>query len=992
MSKNVIMDEALMPAAHSSKCPPLLKGDIILAEKEWPEKLYNVNSGAVRWLFRHPLTGLIESVQEQISPSEPIGAIALLQGMPCEHAIASTPLKADSLSPDAWLEELHIKPSLWPKLQPFELLQGLQLECAELPWRELNLPRFGIALCNALELLPPLWAVTQKDLCDLTKPSQESAIWIGSGQITALFFKALQHCSANELNQLAQLSHTIPLRLYRLRKADPIALEDRPLWLAQLARREFASSSTAAAATPPPLHFSDQAALTSIAIDAIELDLLHADDTLPAVVALLLMAAQACQISPRTQRLLRSQALLDKQDEANTEPLSLFTRLSLLASLTELRLLQQPATYRGLLIDRKPFFAPHPQSGNLCLWQPREGLRFALFDPTSKATSPEYLNLLQLSNGLQPVLSVEADPTSNGERFNFSWFFPELARHKLALTIILVSSLFIQILQLANPLIIQQIIDLVLNDRSLKTLYSMGFLLIVLAFFQSVLTGLRAILFTETTNRIDVRMGTRIIDHLLHLPISYFDKRPVGEVSTRVGELENIRSFLTGQALTVFLDVLFGVIYIVVMLIYSVPLTIAALATVPISVMLAVVFSPIIKAKIDDRSVAYAKTSSFLVEHLAGIMTVKSQNIEDLTRVNWRRRYIDFVQKGFSLASIGTIVGETNNFLNLLSGVLVMFVGAVLVIDGKLSLGQLIAFRIISGYVTAPIMRLSTLWQSVQELSVSVQRLADIVESRSEPQAQKSRFALPPVKGEVELVNLSFKYPETNDLVIKRLNHTIPAGSFVGVVGSSGSGKSTLMKLLPLIYIPSGGTILVDGYDILKVDLDSLRSQIGIVPQEPLLFAGTVWDNLTVGSPGATQQAVEEAVRAAEAYEFIMQMPDGFESEVGERGGRLSGGQRQRLSIARALLINPSLLILDEATSALDYRTEAAVCRNLFRLLRGRTVLFVTHRLATIRHADEILMMDRGLIAEHGTYDELIAKGCLFAALSGCQNKDEVIS
>jgi ATP-binding cassette subfamily B protein len=200
------------------------------------------------------------------------------------------------------------------------------------------------------------------------------------------------------------------------------------------------------------------------------------------------------------------------------------------------------------------------------------------------------------------------------------------------------------------------------------------------------------------------------------------------------------------------------------------------------------------------------------------------------------------------------------------------------------------------------------------------------------------------------------------------------------------------MKLLPLIYTPSGGTILVDGYDILKVDLDSLRSQIGIVPQEPLLFAGSVWDNLTVGSPGASQQAVEEAVRAAEAYEFIMQMPDGFESEVGERGGRLSGGQRQRLSIARALLSNPSLLILDEATSALDYRTEAAVCRNLFRMLRGRTVLFVTHRLATIRHADQILMMDRGLIAEYGSYDELIAKGCLFAALSGCQNKDEGIS
>jgi len=269
-----------------------------------------------------------------------------------------------------------------------------------------------------------------------------------------------------------------------------------------------------------------------------------------------------------------------------------------------------------------------------------------------------------------------------------------------------------------------------------------------------------------------------------------------------------------------------------------------------------------------------------------------------------------------------------------------------------------------------------------------VQRLADVVESRSESQMQTSRFLLPPVKGEVELCNLSFRYPDSQEVVLKRLNLTIPAGSFVGVVGGSGSGKSTLMKLLPLIYRPSGGTILIDGYDIQKVDLDSLRNQIGSVPQDPLLFQGSVWDNLTVGNPRAGDAEVEQAVRAAEAYEFIMQLPDGFESEVGERGGRLSGGQRQRLAIARALLSNPSLLVLDEATSALDYRTEAAVCRNLFRFLEGVTVFFVTHRLATIRPADLILMMDRGIVVESGTYDELLAADGLFKALVGCQNRD----
>ncbi len=739
--------------------------------------------------------------------------------------------------------------------------------------------------------------------------------------------------------------------------------------------------------------FKESESLSLLSHESKSIDPVSVDDVYSLPVALLLMACQGLDLSPRTQRLLRSSAILSRQDN----DLSLPTLLSVLAPLTELRVARAHTSFRNLLVSRQLFFAPLPGTTGdaeqaMVLWQPLEGLQFSLHDPVRKDSTTKTISLYDLPSEPQYVLAVDADLSASQERFGFGWFFPELARHRLALVIILVSSLFIQVLQLANPLLIQQIIDLVLGQRSLSTLYSFGSVLIVLALFQSLLTGLRSLLFVETTNRIDVRVGTKIIDHLLHLPISYFDKRPVGEVSTRVGELENIRSFLTGQALTVFLDVIFSVIYIIVMLIYSVPLTIAALATVPFSVLLAVVFSPVIKTNIDERAVASAKTSSFLVEHLNGIMTVKSQHIEDLTRVSWRRLYVDYVQKGFRLAGIGTIVGELNNFLSLLSSVLVIFVGAVLVIDGKLTLGQLIAFRIIAGYVTAPIMRLSTLWRSVQELSVSVQRLADVVETRSEPQTQTSRFMLPPVKGEVELSNLSFRYAESQEIVLKRLNLTVPAGSFVGVVGGSGSGKSTLMKLLPLIYRPSGGTILIDGYDIQKVDLNSLRHQIGMVPQDPLLFQGSVWDNLTVGNPRASEAEVEQAVRAAEAYEFTMQLPEGFETNVGERGGRLSGGQRQRIAIARALLANPSILVLDEATSALDYRTEAAVCHNLFRFLEGRTVFFVTHRLATIRPADLILMMDRGVVAESGTYDELIASDGLFKALVGCQNRDGALT
>ncbi|MBM5799467.1 MAG: peptidase domain-containing ABC transporter [Cyanobacteria bacterium K_DeepCast_35m_m2_023] len=971
------------------------RGDTLIEEQQWPSKLLRVSFGSVRWLQRHPHTGLPRTVQHQIAPKSPLGSWDLVCGLPLEHClVSSSSLEASTLSPDEWISELKADPGLhWPELQPFELLNVFNPLIAELPFSELPLSLLGSQLLDSLVCLTPQADLSVEQLQGLIISSGDRALFCGSGHNAELYGLCLQHASRGQLEQLAAQSQRFPLRLYQMRSDDAIAIRDRHSWMARQIRA--LDPATVLGDFTGQVQFREESSLNLLSIESVEVEPIHANDTNPLPVALLQMACQALEISPRSQRLQRSMALLDKQNLEERPTLA--NLLAILAPLTELRLSQSSSGYRTLLISRSAFFAPPPnvpptEADHLCLWQPREGLRFAVFDATSSQVQPCYVALSDLPFTPQQVLTVGLDPNAGVERFGFRWFFPELGRHRLAMVIILVSSLFIQVLQLANPLLIQQIIDLILGQRSLTTLYSYGAVLIVLALFQSLLTGLRSLLFVETTNRIDVRVGTKIIDHLLHLPISYFDKRPVGEVSTRVGELENIRNFLTGQALTVFLDVVFSVIYIVVMLVYSVPLTIAALSTIPFSIILAVVFSPVIKTNIDDRAVANAKTTSFLVEHLNGIMTVKSQNIEDLTRVSWRRRYVDFVQKGFRLAGIGTIVGELNNFLTLLSSVLVIFVGAILVIDGKLSLGQLIAFRIISGYVTAPIMRLSTLWQSVQELSVSVQRLADVVESRSETQTQTSRFLLPPVKGEVQLCNLSFRYPDSQDVVLKRLNLTVPAGSFVGVVGGSGSGKSTLMKLLPLIYRPSGGTILIDGYDIQKVDLDSLRHQIGIVPQDPLLFQGSVWDNLTVGNPRAGDAEVERAVRAAEAYEFIMQMPDGFETDVGERGGRLSGGQRQRLAIARALLANPSMLVLDEATSALDYRTEAAVCRNLFRFLEGRTVFFVTHRLATIRPADLILMMDRGIVVESGSYDELIQADGLFNALVGCQNRDGALS
>jgi len=957
-------------------------GDTLVEEGVIPSHvLYPQNECIAKWLYRHPKTGIIETLQYSNRFSVPIGGLSVLTGHPCEHVILTSRSGSFShQSADDFLSTASIESKLYP-LQSYELIPALGAFLSSLP--QLDLPLVTIS-----ELLLPhfeLYNLPGQDqfltFSQFLLNLNSYPVVIGDAHVPNTYGRLLNTLTEQEYNKLSDLGSSHHVRLYRLNKQ-----------LSSSSTFEVLLNELLRSTPPSPSseHSSPSGELISLQTfqhsDPDRIAPVTADSVHELPVAFIQLACSFYNITFRQQRLVRTSSILDSYDEE----IPIASYLSILSPLTGLSASRIVTTYRNLLIKRQPFIAPLPNSTlspQYAFWVPSHSLTFTVYNPIS-ASPITCLKLSELHSTNQEVITLEVDPNSSTTTFNFSWFWPEIKRHRLSLIVIFVSSLFIQLLQLANPLLIQQIIDLILGERSLPTLYSFGTILIIFSLFQSLLTGIRGILFVETTNRIDVRVGTKIIDHLLHLPISYFDRRPVGDVSTRIGELENIRSFLTGQALTVVLDVLFGFIYIVVMLFYSVPLTVAALSTIPFTILLAILFSPIIKSNIDDRAVANAKTTSFLVEHLNGILTVKSQNIEDRARNSWRKLYLDFISKGFKLASIGAIVGELNNFLTVLSSVVVIFVGAILVIKGDLSLGQLIAFRIIAGYVTAPIMRLSTLWQSFQELSVSVQRLADVVESNTESDIDSPSFVLPPLKGELELKNLSFKYPESDALVLKRINLTLQPGRFVGVVGTSGSGKSTLMKLIPLIYQPSGGSIFIDNYDVSKVSLDSLRSQIGIVPQDPLLFQGTVWDNLTSSNPNVTATDVQEAVNVAEAYDFIMNLPKGFDTDVGERGGRLSGGQRQRIAIARALLSRPSLLILDEATSALDYRTESAVCRNLFSHLKGKTVLFVTHRLATIKPADTIILMDKGIIAEQGSYTELMHLDGIFAALINSQVKE----
>jgi ATP-binding cassette subfamily B protein len=347
------------------------------------------------------------------------------------------------------------------------------------------------------------------------------------------------------------------------------------------------------------------------------------------------------------------------------------------------------------------------------------------------------------------------------------------------------------------------------------------------------------------------------------------------------------------------------------------------------------------------------------------------------------------MSESFRTLLIGVSTGTTGQFLNQLSGLITLWVGAFLVIKGELTIGQLIAFRIISGYVVGPLLNLATSWQSFQGVSLSIERLSDVVDAAAEGSADEmEQLPLPPVAGEVEFQNVDFRFNESAPLVVKRVNFKVPAGAFVGIVGRSGSGKSTIMKLLPRLYEPNAGRIMIDGYDITKLQLGSVRRQIGIVPQDSLLFEGSVRDNISLTSPDATSVEIEAAARVACAHEFIMELPQGYASRVGERGTSLSGGQRQRIAIARAVLQRPNLLILDEATSALDYLTERQVCLNLKKAFEGSTVFFITHRLSTIRSADQIVMMDQGALVEMGTHRELLDLQGRYYALYSQQESD----
>ncbi len=586
------------------------------------------------------------------------------------------------------------------------------------------------------------------------------------------------------------------------------------------------------------------------------------------------------------------------------------------------------------------------------------------------------------------ILLIEKTKETPSIKFNLNWFLPVIKKYRFVLIQVLLASFVIQLFTLGNPLLIQVIIDKVISQRSLDALQVLGIALLFVTLLEGILGSLKTFLFAETTNRIDQTLGAKVIDHLLRLPLSYFDKRPVGELGSRIDELETIREFLTGQALSTILDAIFSLIYILVMFLYSSLLTLIALIVVPVQILITILGGPLFRKQFRQTAEQNAKTKSHLVEILTSIQTVKSQNIETISRWKWQELYSKYIARNFEKIISGTILIQTGQILQKLSQLLVLWVGATLVLDGQLTLGQLIAFRIISGYVTQPLLRLSTIWQNIQQLKVSFERLGDVIDMPQESDTiDQSKIPLPVVEGDIEFEGVNFSFTKSNTNILNDVSFKIEKGQFVGIVGESGSGKSTLMKLISRLYSPNSGVVKIDNFDIEKVELYSLRKQIGIVPQEPILFSGSVKDNISLTNSESNDQDIVKAAKLSEAHDFIMSLPSGYSTPVGERGSSLSGGQRQRIAIARTLLNNPNLLILDEATSALDYNTENKLCNNLINELSDKTVFFITHRLSSIKKADCIIMMHKGRIDEIGTHEELINLQGRYYALISKQGK-----
>lgn len=605
-----------------------------------------------------------------------------------------------------------------------------------------------------------------------------------------------------------------------------------------------------------------------------------------------------------------------------------------------------------------------------------DGQRVLLQDPSAAVARPTIEPLeVFASKWTGDLILVTSRASLAGElaRFDFSWFIPAIVKYRKLLGEVLLISLVLQLFALVSPLFFQVVMDKVLVHKGLTTLDVLMIGLVVVVVFESALTGLRSYVFSHTTNRIDVELGARLFRHLVQLPLSYFQARRVGDSVARVRELENIRSFLTGQALTVVLDVMFSIIFIGVMLFYSVPLTLIVLVSLPLYFALSFMVVPVLRKRLDVKFARGAENNAMLVETVTGIQTVKAGALEPSFARKWDNQLAAYVSASFKTSNLASWANEGVNLISKLVNAAMLWWGAHLVMDGDITVGQFVAFTMFAQRVANPIMRMAQLWTDFQQTGISMARLGDILNTRTEL-PPTSAAQLPPIKGQVRLDNVVFRYRPEAVPVLKGISLDVRPGEVIGIVGRSGSGKSTLTKLVQRLYVPEAGRILVDGIDISLIDAAQLRRQVGVVLQENLLFNRSVRENIAIADPAAPIEAVMRVAQLAGAHEFISELTEGYDTVVGEQGSSLSGGQRQRIAISRALFTNPRILIFDEATSALDYESEAIIQRNMAQICRGRTVFIIAHRLSAVRNANRIIVLEKGAIVEAGSHDQLLNK------------------
>ncbi|MEH2559707.1 subfamily B ATP-binding cassette protein HlyB/CyaB [Bradyrhizobium algeriense] len=603
----------------------------------------------------------------------------------------------------------------------------------------------------------------------------------------------------------------------------------------------------------------------------------------------------------------------------------------------------------------------------------------------SRPTLMTKAELLAIWDGGLILMTRRAGLSDVTRRFDITWFLGAIHKYRHLLGEVLVASFFLQIFALVSPLFFQVVIDKVLVHRSLSTLDVLIIGLVAISMFETVLGILRTYLFSHTTNRIDVELGARLFNHLLALPMAYFQARRVGDSVARVRELENIRNFLTSSALTLAIDLLFTFVFLAVMFAYSPLLTWIVLGSFPFYIAISAGVTPLFRRRLDEKFRRGAENQAFLVESVTGIETLKAMAVEPQMQRHWEEQLAGYVAASFRVLCLGNTASQMVQFVSKVASAGILYFGARQVIDGGLSVGELVAFSMLSGRVSAPVLRLAQVWQDFHQARLSVLRLGDILNTTAEPTYSAGRTQLPAIRGNITFDHVTFRYRVDGQQVLHDVSFDVPAGQMVGIVGPSGSGKSTFAKLVQRLYVPESGRVLIDGMDLAMADPAGLRRQIGVVLQENVLFNRSVRENIALSDPAMPMERVIAAATLAGAHEFILELPEGYDTIVGERGSTLSGGQRQRIAIARALIADPRILIFDEATSALDYESERIIQQNMKEIAKGRTVLIIAHRLSTVRSADRIVTIERGRLVEDGTHDALVKTGGRYAALHRMQ-------